>query len=1418
MSKKLLTKKILCSVLAAGAFGVMYNPMADAATANGQELTATDGVVTVNNDTLTSVSSKKFIFGQGDNLSIQTAHSIDNLFSALKTDSSITGIQNALGQNAVMGVVGGEGQLDENLYKVTGALSKVSPIISKIHNIDTVKNTNEVSIKGNTNITIGTLNSSTNTSTQTSDEKPTKPLVIGAVGGDLSINTGLNSTNETTNNLLKLLGINIENPPADTSINRTGNTNMTINNGTVVGGIGGSAAIATSNLNATIEKSVLTAKVNLGTEDSKASATTNITGNVNVNVNKNANVVGFTGGGMAMGIGGNAASNVSGDVNINIDSTNASTPGENNQNWDDINGLTAGIAGGGTAVTTIGGTAQSTVGGNTSITIKNGVSAGVLGGGLAASIDVTNISDGIKETDNKISIGSINATIGITNGNLNNGGTATSNVKGDTNISLEGKTSAAGIIGGGMAVATNNQGDYKAADETYSSSIANASTGKTNIIVNVENGMSDVTIKDKVINALKNLKSDEENETKPIDIKNLSNALSTVKDKGVVVGVTGGGVSIAQGKEPDKTNYSDSIISEENNPNQQWAEAFKKETAGAHATSKNEGAQIDLVNGYVVGTFGGGIASAKNNSTATSETTGDITINVGNDTEAIGVFGNGLAYYTGVADAGRNNLIGKASVTATNSTINIGMNYTNTANDANTNTTVDGVFGGGIAIDDSQADRTNASVETTGKSTINVYGEKNNTKDGYSTVISKINLQPIAGTVPNDDITMATYLNGIKDTINAGNVAIAGGGVAVGGGAESKVANAEININGGKVDGSIIGGGIAAMGHNDSENEPIGGSTVDNATINLNGGVVTGNVYAGGAANTYDYRTESGKEYDQAQSIVNTATVNWRDTDVEGQLKGTGYSINNGDITDVDVANSTLNVYGEHTLSLVDNKSKITGFDNVNFAENSVTKVDGSLESSNSTALIDLDNASGENQDGTIKVANSARLDITELKAKTETPESQDATYTIAKNYNTEDSTLWGNDQLAYDRTSYYATTHNDKDSSEYTVSYKDLSELSEEDQKAAVDDAVNSFGSNGKNARGILDGIIRNGANTNAGAKDLVGDLTSVDSKSAAEAGLYNVMMLGEDSGVTSNAISMTQDFADNAVLRLSFTQDNLSKAKLGDEGAVWAKYLHNKHELDDMGSSFGALNSSNSYDGIIVGTDFAKTGKVQSGIAFAYGDGDGHGMTTENDFDMWGLTLYGNIKNDDTNIIGDIGYSRSSNDIKSKILGNDFNTDRDLDIFTMGVRAEKLYTKGNTQIVPYTGLRYMSVNPDDYSTSYKGQNAFNYSADRQNIWTVPLGLSFRNETVTKNGWSITPKVDLAYIWAFGDTDNSLTVNAGSGYDVLDYTVMDDGSFLGSIGLDFNKDAWTYGLGYTYQKGSHAENNRWFVNVDYNF
>lgn len=1361
MSKQLLTKKILCSVLAASAFGFMYNPSVNAATVNGKDLPADEnGIVTVTDDKLIDAGSKKFVFGQGDAIHIKTEGNVNQLIKDITSGN----IREGLANNSVVGVIGGEGQLDDGLTGfLNNGLVKIAVKdkipVDKILNIDTTKEANIVEKTGSTQITIG-------------EKDGASPVVIGAVGGDLSINSGLNG---------KLLGIKDELKSNPMEITRNGDTNVIVNNGNVLGGTGGSVAVTVGNITADFG---YIANINL---DGKT--TTTINGNVNVGINNGANVAGFTGGGMAMAIGGESTSNVNGDVNININSK----VNVNNK----FDGITAGIAGGGTAVTTIGGKATTTTG-NTNISINNGLSAGIIGGGIATAIDATGVAEAVidpnKQYGNDAGYVDITAEqLGINNvllkdlvikvENAVQGGAATATTK-DTNISLTGDTSAVGIVGGGMAVASHTytwkgdktaEGDYKVND-SFGTSIATANTGKTNITINVDSSKMTGDQKSKILTALGALKGD-------VSLENLQKTLKEIQGTGAIVGVTGGGISIAQGSSRSNMEGTSGNWGEGENPQ------------GAYATATNKGADINLVNGYVVGTFGGGMAITDNNAKATTETTGDININVGNGTEAIGVFGNGLAYFTGSADGGTKNLAGSANVIAQNSTINVGMNFAD-AKGVDKTTKVDGILGGGIAIDDSQADRINASVKTNGKATINVF-------DGAE--VNKMNLDALKAltgepqTDPSKPMDMGNYLASVQDA--AGNVAIAGGGVAIGGGAESYVKDAEINIYGGKVTGDIIGGGVAAYGYAGKDGQANGGSTVDNATINLYGGTVDGNVYAGGAASNYEYNN---KGYTTAQSTVDKATINWAGSDITGVISGNGYKIDeNKQQQAVDVADSTLNVIGENTLTLVNGASKVNGFDKINFVENSLTKVDG-ITAGNTQAVIDGNN-------GTITVADSARLDISNLA-------KDDNSYYIAGNYNTDSSKLWDNDQLAYDRSEGYAQATESNDG-KYEVTYKDLDDLSQAEQEEAINDAVDSFGRNGRLARGIIDGIITDGEHINEGVKDSFGDLTSVADEKVAEQGFYTGLMIGEDSGVTSNAISMAQDFADNAVLRLSFTQDNISDEKAGDQGAIWAKYLHNKHDVDDMGSSFGPINSSSSYDGFMIGTDFAKVGKVQSGIAFAYGDGDGHGMTTENDFDMWGVSLYGNIKNDDSNIIGDIGFSQSSNDIKSKIVGNDVITDRDLDIFTMGIRAEKLYTKGDTQIVPYTGLRYMSVNPDDYSTTYEGNKLFDYDAERQDIWTLPLGVSFRNETVTKNGWNITPRVDLAYIWAFGDTDNSVTVNAGGGHgDVLDYTVMDSGSFLGSIGVDFGKDDWTYGLGYTYQKGSHAENNKWFVNVNYNF
>ncbi|HIX83097.1 MAG TPA: autotransporter outer membrane beta-barrel domain-containing protein [Candidatus Megamonas gallistercoris] len=1403
MSKRLLTKKILCAVMAAGAFGVMYNPSVDAAKVNGEPLTADEsGAIIVTDDKLIENGSKKFVFGQGDAIQINTEGNAGSLISGLAAAvaedgnlNKINAIRNVLTANSVVGVVGGEGQLDDGLTElINGNVLGIdvseeiderlgAGTSDKILNLDTTKNENNVVRDGSTNVIIG------------NDEH--SPVVIGAIGGDLSVNSGLNGKI----GFPSIPGLGLELKAEETSVTRNGDANIIVNNGNVLGDTGASAAIAVGDINVKMGKGDL---LNL---DLNGKTTTTLNGDVNVGINGAANVAGFTGGGVAAAIGGEADSIVNGSTNIIIDS-DVQTEGA-------LDGITAGIAGGGTAITTNGGTANANVSGTTNISVNNGLSAGLVGGGVAAAVDATGAAEAIiSEIENKenegIDFGNDAGYTDITDEQLESllgmgsgipdgtiyinravdGGTATANT-GDTNITLTGTTSAAGVIGGGIAATshtytwkgdgTNTEANYKVND-SYGTSIATANSGKSNITVNVEKNLTN-TDKTALATAAGNLKNN-------VSLENAKALLDAAKDKGVVLGIFGGGASIAHG-DP------------RSNANGKWEDGVNADGQGAHSTATNEGADINLVNGYVAATFGGGVAAAVNNAEAKSTTTGDININVGNGTEAVGVFGNGLAYYTGSSEGGTKNLAGKASVEVKNSTINIGTKFTNAAN-ADKTPTVDGILGGGIAIDDSQSDTVNASVKTNGKATINVL-------DGAE--VNTMQLQAMDGLVGKPSTgspDMGSYLAGVKDV--ASNVAIAGGGAALGGGAESYVKEAEINIAGGTVNGDIIGGGIAAYGETGKNGAANGGSVVDNATVNLTGGTVKGDVYAGGAASQYNYNTTNA-QYTDAQSTVNHAIINWAGSDVEGVLDGTGYKVTdeNGTKEKVDVADSTLNVSGENTLSPVmkdgNQVSKITGFDKVNFTADSVTNVEG-ITAGNTTALIDGSNGAGGK--GTITVDDGARLNLNNLAT------SADSEYLIADNYN-DSSKLWNDDQFAYDRTETYAEGSNADN--KFTVIYKENADLSDAERQRAVDAAVASFGRYGENTRGIWNGIIGNGTATNPGAKDMFRDFSISTNTAAVEQGLYTGMMLGEDSGVTSNAISMAQDFADNAQLRLSFTQDNLTDETVGEKGgAIWAKYLHNSHDLDDMGSSFGPISADNDYDGIMVGADFARKGNFQSGIAFAYGDGDGSGRVTKNDFDMWGVSLYGNVKNGDTNIIGDIGFSQSSNDIESNLWGQAYNADRDLDIFTMGVRAEKLYRNGDTQIVPYTGLRYMRVNPDDYSTTYNGKKAFDYDTDNMNIWTLPIGVSLRNETVTESGWNITPRLDLAYIWAFGDTDNDLTVNAGSGYDTLNYTVMDSGSFLGSIGVDFSNGDWTYGLGYSYQKGSHAENNRWFVNIDYNF
>lgn len=1405
-NKSDLKRKVLCSLLAASTMGIFYSSDALAASVNGKPVdTNGDGIITETE--LVGAGSHHFIIAEGEDVALATNNDANALISSLQTAIQTPGtmekllaVKQALAENSTVGFIGGTAKLDKSTLELLTMVKELSSdgdivisglnvtdLANKLANINRVDESQpKYEYSKDTGIIIGT--------------NENHPVVIGGVGGDFSINTGFNLNDSL-------------HPDEKTEIIRVGNINNEIVNGNLLGGIGGSAGISVGNINV----NALYGFVQITTQ---GNTSTTLNGNVTTNVYNKANIGAFANGGGAIAIGGVANSTVTGDTTLNI-------IGGENVMKEGINGLNVGVAGGGLAVTTIGGEATSTVGGSTTINIGGtvidgeevggGLAVGVIGGGIAGSGDATgaveeilydgkeNVGHNDGTADKDINLGDMGtATIKVDNAIQGGNATATT---GDTNINLTGNTTAIGVIGGGVAAASHtftirpeNEGgaipEGTKINDAYGSSNATANTGKATIVVDLES-----TDPDNVAANIGGALSGIIGAVKDGDLSKID--ASGVVGQGAAVGVFGGGVAFGHGS---------------------LRGTIDGEGEGAYAVANNEGgADIILNKGYAAGVFGGGAAGTLNNAKAETNT-GAVNTYVGKEMKAVGLFGGGFA----VSMEGEKSDDGyKGSTNGTLASSNVASNNIEVYGD------VDGIYGGGMAIGNSVLNSAGASDAATHVGTTNITVN--------SGTIDRLQLISIMNASKNDNengypqwdvlgvnASMAmSDLKGITD-----NTSIAAGGMALGMTGSDTVDVANITINGGKVTKDILGGGIAVDNMKEGS-----GAHVGTSTITLNGGTVDGSIYAGGAINgttpglVDDVYNTIGYDAGKTSSTVENATVVLNSATVEGEISGQGYKMttkygkdnnfnpfydNNSlsyekDVYESVTDKSTLILKGNNTLKQLDENgdytgtSKIHSFDNVNVTADSVTTLDSSLEAGNTVALIDAKLSDTVN--GLITVADGAKLDVSQLTA------DKDNTYLIASNY-AEDSEFWTNDALVYDRTENYADAINSDDG--YKVSYKDLADLTEDEQDKAVNDFVDSLGEGGDNFEGTANGIIRNGENTNAGAKDFFGDYTKGEGTSRD---LAAMAMIGEAAGVTSNTIDVAGDMADNSVLRLSFTQDNITgEPKVNEDGAIWAKYIHNKHDLDGMASSFGSVDSSSDFDGATIGVDFAKKGKVQSGIAFSYGSGDSHGMGINNDFDMWGVSLYGNVKNDDTNVIADIGFSESDNELTGTAMGKDIKADRDVSVFTVGVRAEKLYTNGSTQIVPYTGLRYYNVDPDSYTAYYDGQKFGEYDADRQNIWTLPVGVSLRNETVTESGWRLTPKVDVAYIWAFGDTDNSFDLNTGSGVDTLDYTVMDSGSWLGSVGFEAGKDDWAFGVGYSYQKGSHEEANKWFVNVEYSF
>ncbi len=316
---------------------------------------------------------------------------------------------------------------------------------------------------------------------------------------------------------------------------------------------------------------------------------------------------------------------------------------------------------------------------------------------------------------------------------------------------------------------------------------------------------------------------------------------------------------------------------------------------------------------------------------------------------------------------------------------------------------------------------------------------------------------------------------------------------------------------------------------------------------------------------------------------------------------------------------------------------------------------------------------------------------------------------------------------------------------------------------------------------------------------------------KDAQIAAFNSVANMGELAGVNHGTYSMSNAMTDAVA-------HHLSLATHGEQDKdIWAHYIHNKEDIDgmDLGGIDGSYDAQ--YNGIVVGSDLYKNGKVTAGIALSYADGniDGSNIaaTTKNDAEYYGASLYGRIDNGNSAILGDISYLHSDNDITQNNSGHEITASADADAFSIGIRAEQAYEAGAGKFVPYAGIRYMHLGAGDYSNSL----GMEYNADDQNLWLLPVGVTYSAE-VQSGDWTVKPVAEVGYVWTMGDRDTDMTVSLNGAADSFGFETADSGSFIGRLGIEAEKANVTYGLGYEYQKGDTVKANKWMANLTFSF
>lgn len=331
----------------------------------------------------------------------------------------------------------------------------------------------------------------------------------------------------------------------------------------------------------------------------------------------------------------------------------------------------------------------------------------------------------------------------------------------------------------------------------------------------------------------------------------------------------------------------------------------------------------------------------------------------------------------------------------------------------------------------------------------------------------------------------------------------------------------------------------------------------------------------------------------------------------------------------------------------------------------------------------------------------------------------------------------------------------------------------------------------------------------------------------------INNVSQIMAAGGVLVQGVTLVENVTDMTERHLSYEDVHFKNGQFQswDGVRLWANALGQHVDGSDYDFSGSKADIDGYNTGFIFGADLAMNNGFRYGAAFAYQnanvDSNGSVVKTSNEADAFSVSLYGAKNFGAFNVIGTASYTRVNSDLEQSLPGQfaslhgKHTMDASNDIWSVGLKGEMYVGLTDSMaLVPYVGVRAVSMKTDSDSSKMGGSNAFHYDTDTATQVQFPIGVALQANT-DLGGWNARGVVDLSVTPVAGDKDVDTTITA-FGLNARDITTTefsDDVTGAIRIGGGAEKDNFSFGGNVGVSTGGSRDANVTFgLNARYRF